>query len=88
MKPLLLSAALICACGTAQAEGLDFSGTVSMGLQSTSSGGTTTVEPYARVNGTVSYTIETDFGATFVLAFEFDQALLDAAPTPFLPGHR
>ncbi len=89
MKPLLLALPLMATTSMAYAEGLDFSGTVSMGLQGTTVNGETEVSPYARMQGTVSYSVETDNGVTFVLALEFDQALVNSSPhMEFLPGHR
>jgi hypothetical protein len=91
MKRLLHSLPLMAAIGApglVHAEGLDFSGTVSMGLQATTVAGETEVTPYARLEGLVTYTVETDGGATFVLALEFDQALANSSHMEFLPGHR
>ena len=88
MKPIMASISLMFLATAAQAEGLDFSGRVSMGLQATTVSGETEVTPYARLEGLVTYSIETDGGATFVLALEFDQALVNSSHMEFLPGHR
>ncbi len=88
MKKVLSVIALIAIAGAAQAEGLDFSGRVSMGLQGVTSNGQTEISPVARLEGTVSYTVETDNGVTFVLALNFDQSLVERSHMEFLPGHR
>lgn len=88
MKNLLFAAAFAVIGSAAHANDIDFSGTVSMGLQATSMNGTTEISPIARFQGTASYTIETDFGLTMVVAFEFDTSLLEDTTPRFLPGHR
>ncbi|MBF9045370.1 hypothetical protein HKCCE4037_18685 [Rhodobacterales bacterium HKCCE4037] len=88
MKPLLLALPFVATASVAQAEGLDFSGRVSMGLQGTTVNGETDISPYARLEGRVTYTVETDNGVTFVLALEFDEALVEQDHMEFLPGHR
>lgn len=75
MARFVFALPLIALAPMAQAEGLDFSGDVSMGLQSTTVNGQTEVAPIARLEGQVTYTMQTDRGVTFVLAFEFDETL-------------
>ncbi len=90
MKKLMGIASAVALVGSvtaAQANGIDLSGTVSMGLQATTANGSTTVSPYTRVQGTASYTMETDIGVTFVLAIDFDTSLHEPE-AGFLPGHR
>ncbi|MEJ6388207.1 hypothetical protein [Gymnodinialimonas ulvae] len=88
MKHLLLALPLAALATTAQAQGLDFSGNVSMGLQSTTINGDTEVSPIARLEGRLTYTMETDAGVTFVLAFDFDETLVNTPQMEFRPGHR
>ena len=88
MKKVLSILALIASTGAVQAEGLDFSGRVSMGLQGVTSNGQTDISPVARLEGIVSYTLETDNGVTFVLALEIDRSLVESSHMEFLPGHR
>ncbi|MEX3015790.1 hypothetical protein [Gymnodinialimonas hymeniacidonis] len=88
MKAFLFTLPLLAISSTASAEGLDFSGRVSMGLQGTTVNGETEITPVARLEGVVSYTLETDNGVTFVLALEFDRSLVESSHMEFLPGHR
>jgi hypothetical protein len=92
MKRVLLTLPFIALAPMAQAEGLDFSGNVSMGLQATTIHGETEVAPIARLEGGVTYTMQTDVGVTFVLALEFDETLGDTLGgtnhMEFRPGHR
>ena len=87
MKHFLIAGTLVLSSQAALAEGLDFSGQVSMGLQSTTINGETEIEPVARLEGTVSYTVETDNGVRFILALNIDTNLLEPEQT-ILPGHR
>ena len=67
-----LALALIATAGTAQADGLDFSGTVAMGVIGTPGNGISQIQPYTHFTATAAYTMETDFGLEMTFAVTVD----------------
>lgn len=85
MKTMILTLGFFCAAAPVFAFEADFSGTVSMGVIGTSSGGESGISPFVGVDAEATVTFELGDALTVGIIFPLDAEIYDDS---FLPSHR